>query len=80
MNLIEIDLQTNCQNLEAYILLETEYKKVKKCLFYFRKKNFTPPAYITQNTSAKTCWYNLQIDRENMQEMRTYLVHSQTGS
>ena len=39
INLIEIDLQTNCQNSEAWIYKETEYKNVKNCLllFYFRK-------------------------------------------
>ena len=32
INLIEINLQINCQNLEASLFYNTEYKNVKNCL------------------------------------------------
>ena len=61
-------------------------KKVKNCLLFFNfvKKIYTPHAYITQKTPAKKkkqlVKYNTQINRENMQELMTYLVHYLTGS
>ena len=33
--MIEMNLQTSCQNLDALIFKDTEYKNVKNCIKFF---------------------------------------------
>ena len=55
INLIEINLQTNCQNLEASLFRTQNIKTLKNVLNYFTsvKIFYTPLEHIAQNTSAK---------------------------
>ena len=78
INLIEINLKTNCQNLEAS-LFRTQNIKTLKCVFdscTSVKIFYTPLGHITQNTSAKKLFkYNARIVGESMQELTTYFSH-----
>ena len=55
INLIEINLQTNCQNLTALFFRTQNIKSLKTVLNSFTSDKifYTPLGHITQNSSAK---------------------------
>ena len=80
IDLIEINLQTNLSKLGGVTFVGDRIRKKDKTVLKFYslisvKIFYTPHAYITQKITARKFFkYNTKIDRENMQELATYLV------
>ena len=85
INLVQINLQTNCQTLEALLCriqniktLKTVFNVVTSVKIFYTTLKHIP---VTQNTSARKLFkYNGGTDGESMQELMTYLAQYLTGS